>query len=273
MAVQSSSSSMSGGSVVVSPKLIEYYAARNPLIARAWRLLEEDEEVQELLRMSNIMAVDRLLYNDHGPVHARIVAGAALHLFELLLEAGVEPSTIAYKSLETIDEARLVVLLAAYLHDIGNAVHRLNHEQIGALMAKDILDRLLPDLGFNGRRRYSIRQEVMHAIYATDYNVPCLTIECGCVRVADGLDMAEGRARIPYRKGKIDIHAVSALSIARVEVERRAKTIVVKVYMTDSAGVFQVEQVLMPKILKSKLENFIEVILNINNRVTTFYPR
>lgn len=258
---------------VVSPKLIEHHVARSPLLARAWRLLEEDDEIQELLRMSNVMAVSRLLYNDHGPVHARIVAGASLHLFELLLETGVKPSTIRDRSLDSVEEAKLVVLLAAYLHDIGNAVHRVNHEYIGALMAKDILDRILPDLGFTGRKKYSIRQEVMHAIYSTDYDTYCLTVECGCVKVSDGLDMAEGRARVPYRRGKIDIHAVSALSIRKVEVGHGEKPVTIRVHMSDMAGLFQVEHVLLPKILKSRLEDYIEVVLHVNNRTISYYPK
>ena len=35
-------------------------------------------------------------------------------------------------------------------------------------------------------------------------------------RVADALDMSEGRSRIPYQAGKIDIHAVSAAAIDKV---------------------------------------------------------
>jgi metal-dependent HD superfamily phosphatase/phosphodiesterase len=33
--------------------------------------------------MSNVMAVERLKYNDHGPVHAKISSGAALEIFDL----------------------------------------------------------------------------------------------------------------------------------------------------------------------------------------------
>jgi len=69
--------------VVVSPTLIEQHLDK-PLVSKVYKLLETDEEVQTLLRMSNVMAVTRLRYNDHGPVHSRIVAGSALELFETL---------------------------------------------------------------------------------------------------------------------------------------------------------------------------------------------
>ena len=43
--------------------------------------------------MGNIMAVKRSNYNDHGPVHAKIVAGSALELFELV-SSNVEASSV-----------------------------------------------------------------------------------------------------------------------------------------------------------------------------------
>lgn len=263
-----------GSVVIVSPQLLTKHVSTSPLLYRAYRIIEEDEEVNELIKMSNVMAVTRLRYNDHGIVHARIVAGVALELFELLLRAGRIPTTIRDGTVKTLDEAKLVVLLAAYLHDIGNAVHRVYHEYVGALLAKDILNRLLPDiLGFTGRRMLCIRQEVMHIIFATEYNTECLTMECGTVKIADGLDMSEGRARIPYRLGKLDMHAVSALSIKKVEVENGEKPIKITVFMDDMAGLFQIEQVLMPKIKTSAIDDVIEIYISTANKVVKYYPK
>ncbi|BEP17487.1 HD domain-containing protein [Pyrofollis japonicus] len=259
--------------VVVSPSLIEKYAAANPLIAKAYRLLEEDEEVNELLRVANIMAVGRLKYNDHGIVHARIVSGVALHLLDLLVKAGREPTTLRDGTAKSLDDVRLIVLFSAYLHDIGNAVHRTFHEYVGALLAKDILNRLLPELGITGRRLIDIRQEVMHSIFATEYNTRCLTMECGIVKISDGLDMAEGRARVPYKMGKLDMHAVSAISIKRVEIEQGERPIKIIVNMNDMAGLFQVEQVLMPKVLTSTIEDDVEIYIRIDGRLRKYYPK
>ena len=247
---------------LVSPKLVEKHVAKNEVLSRAWMILSEDKEIQGLLKFSNINAVERLLYNDHGPVHATIVAGSALEIFELLLHQGYKPSSISNGTVSNIDKARLIVLLGAYLHDIGNAVHRKNHELIGVCLANNLLRRVLPKIlkkDFN--ETLGIALEVMHTIYATAMDVKALTLEASIVKVADATDMAEGRARLPYRKGKSDIHALSALAIKSVEIlpgERKPLRIVV--VMDGTAGFFQIEEVMLPKIKTSKLRGMVEIL-------------
>ncbi len=260
--------------VIVSPHLVNKFLEKYPLLEKAWRLLEEDVEVQQLLRMSNIMAVTRLKYNDHGPVHARIVAGSALEIFDLLVKGGIEPTTIRDNVASSLEESMLVVLLASYLHDIGNSVHRDNHEFHGYILAKDILDRLLPDVVSSKHKVYALRQEILHAIYSTDYDVKCLTVEAGVVKIADGTDMAEGRARVPYRLGKIDMHSVSALSIKRVDIESGvSRPVRINVYMTDKAGLFQVLEVLMPKVNTSGIGRYLEISVYVNgSELVTYIP-
>ncbi len=249
----------------MSPELLREKLRGDPFLSKAWRVSMGDSEVRALLRMSNVMVVKRLHYNDHGPVHATIVAGAALEIFDRLIEAGVEPSSLADGVVDSVSEARLIVLLGALLHDIGNSVHRVNHELIGALLAAPILDKILAKLyGRVNEKVYRLRQEVLHAIYATAYDVECLSIEAGAVKVGDGLDVAEGRARIPYRLGKLDMHAVSALSVKRVEIDDgRERPIAVVVYTSDYAGLFQVEEVMLRKIATSGIQDYIEVYLRV----------
>jgi len=252
-----------GANVVrVSKDLIFKHLEKNSFLKKAYEELVSDVEVKTLLHMSNIMAVKRLRYNDHGPVHANIVAGVALELLERLLQYDVVPSAIKDGVVNHLDYVRLIVLYGALLHDIGNAVHRDMHERIGALLAKDILDRILFKLIGNRGLAYMIRQEILHAIYATAYDVKCLSVEAGIVKIADGLDMAEGRARIPYKLGKMDIHALSALSIKSVEISEGVKRpIAVRIFMSDSSGVFQVEYVFLPKLRTSGLEQYFEVYI------------
>jgi len=258
---------------VVSPNLIQRHLS-SPMLSKAFKLLEEDDEVGELLKMSNVMAVTRLRYNDHGIVHARIVAGTALELLDMLIREGVHSTMIRDGTAKTLEEVKVAVLFAAYLHDIGNAIHRVLHEYTGAILAKDILDRLLPQvLELPRRRLVAIRQEIMHMIFATEYNTKCLSMECGTVKIADGLDMSEGRARIPYKLGKMDMHAVSALSIRKVELDKGDRPVRISVYMDDMAGLFQVEQVLTPKILTSTIEDFIEVYVHTPQRIVKYYPK
>ncbi|MCE4610142.1 MAG: HD domain-containing protein [Desulfurococcales archaeon] len=266
--------------VHVSPYLIERHISRSPLLRRAWELLTSDPEVQSLLRMANVNAVERLLYNDHGPVHAQIVAGTALELFDMLYRHGLRPSSIIHKTVPTLDCARLIVLLGAYLHDIGNSVHRDNHELIGAILSGSILDRLLPNIVSLCREQcdqYKVRSEVQQAIYATSMSVTALTLEASIVKVADSLDMAEGRARLPYSKGKMDIHALSALSIKRVEITNgESRPVQIRVQMEDKAGMFQIEKVLLPKIKTSIIQDYIEIVpilLDDNSiSLSTIYP-
>ncbi|BAA80667.1 conserved hypothetical protein [Aeropyrum pernix K1] len=249
-------------SVQVTPTLVREKVKESEVLSSIYHLIEEDQEIQALFRMSNVMAVGRLLYNDHGPVHARIIAGSALEIFDRLLESGVTPSTLSDGTLEDVEEAKAVVLLAAFLHDIGNSVHRDNHELIGAVMSERIIDRIVskvfPD--WSTRKRVFFRSEVMHAIYATAPNVKALTVEAGTVKVADATDMAEGRARIPYLKGKLDMHSLSAISIKQVLISKGSmRPVRIEVKMLSYAGFFQIERVLLPKIETSVIREYVEI--------------
>jgi uncharacterized protein len=66
-------------------------------------------------------------YTEHGVRHANLVASIAGNVLRRL---GRDERTIQLAG------------IAAYLHDIGNLVGRVNHEHTGALLAKEILDRL-----------------------------------------------------------------------------------------------------------------------------------
>ncbi|QOJ78495.1 HD domain-containing protein [Infirmifilum lucidum] len=263
---------MSSSAVVISKHILDIWVERDKFVAELVKTIEDDREVQALLEMSNIIAVRRLGYNDHGPVHARIVAGTSLEIMGLLLSKGVEFTTLRDGTAKSVDEVKTILVLASYLHDIGNSVHRESHEIIGSILAKDIADRIInavhPDIGI---RRYTLRQEVLSAIFSTEYDVKALTLESSIVKLADGLDMSEGRARLPYKMGKVDMHSISALNIKRVELSPgRDVPIQVSVYMGDLAGFFQVERVLMPKLESSKLKGLVRVnIYNAREELVT----
>jgi len=241
-------------------------------VAEMYSLLEGDMETQTCLKMANIMAVNRMGYNDHGPVHSRIVAGSALEIFRILQDK-VEMS-IVKDGIGTIEDSRLVALCGAYLHDIGNAIHRTDHYIHAHNIAKPILDRLLPQIyQQNLEKMIRIRQEILHCIFAHDEDVNCLSIEAGISKVADGTDMAEGRARIPYKLGKVDIHSMSAMAIKKVEIkEGNDRPVTITVHMTNPAGIFQIEQVLMKKIKTSGIEKHMQVIALINGKELKSFP-
>ena len=259
--------------VVVGPKLLDYMLADKEVLLKAYRVVEDDPEVQGLWFMSNVMAVTRLKYNDHGPVHAKITAGAALCIYQLLRERGVESTLIKDGVVDREEYAWLVPLLGSLFHDVGNSVHRDMHEKTGALLAKPTLDRVLRRLISDTYTRVKVRQEILHSIHCTSYDVDCLTVEAGCVKVADGLDMAEGRARVPYRLGGVTIHSVSALSVKKVEILPSDKRpIRINVYMSEKAGLFQVDHVLMPKINTTPLRDYVEVYAIVDDVFLKSYP-
>jgi metal-dependent HD superfamily phosphatase/phosphodiesterase len=245
--------------VVVSHDLI-YSHLREPRLKEVFNFLEHDVEVQTYLRMGNIMAVRRLRYNDHGPTHSRIVAGSALEIFKILSRK-ITPTSVE-EGLYATEDARLVVLSGPYLHDIGNAIHRTVHHLHGYYLAGPIIDRLLAQIYPDDEElRLRLKAGILHCIFAHDEEVRCLTMEAGTVTVADGTDMAEGRARIPYRTGKVDIHSLSALAIRKVELAEGARRPVrIIVQMDNPAGVFQIEEVLERKIASSNLDSWIEVV-------------
>ncbi|MFQ6064938.1 MAG: HD domain-containing protein [Candidatus Bathyarchaeia archaeon] len=245
--------------MVVSPDLV-YSHLKGPQVKKMFHLLERDLEVQGCLHMANVMAVERLLYNDHGPVHSKIASGSALEIFDILTEK-VTPTTVE-NNVCSLDDAKVVVLCGAYFHDIGNVVHRVNHHIHGCTIANPILDRLLrkvyPD---DQALAIRLRSEILHTIFSHDEEVECLSVEAGAAKVADGTDMAQGRARIPYKTGKVDIHSLSALSITKVEIERgNRKPVRILVNMSNPAGVFQIEEVLERKIETSGIQDLVEVI-------------
>jgi hypothetical protein len=168
------------------------------------------------------------------------------------------------------EDAEVVVVLASIFHDLGMIVQRYNHEKYSATLALQFMDCLKPT--YNDEEIAIITSEVLHAIVAheqppsTDPAHGILTKEAGIVGIADALDMEAGRARIPFQAGKIDIHAVSALSIEKVEVEaveNGKKPIEIRIRMSNSAGVFQIDELLKPRIVYSGLEQFFHVIAEI----------
>lgn len=233
-------------------------ARHNPKLAEIVERVNESDELYALWIATNVNAVERLAMSDHGPVHVQIVANSALRLLRLLVDAGVVPSVVADYDLEQAD-AEVVVCLAALLHDVGMSIHRDGHEGYSLFIARPILRDLL-SLAYEGPTIEILIAEVEHAIIAHRSGGRPLTVEAGVLRIADALDMAQGRSRIPFRAGSVSIHAVSAAAVEGVHIERGEEVpVTIRVDMTNSAGVFQVDQLLREKLRGSGLEEHIEV--------------
>jgi metal-dependent HD superfamily phosphatase/phosphodiesterase len=233
-------------------------AAHNAKLARVVDRMNEDLELQQLWKCANVTAVERLHMTDHGPVHVRIVTNIALRLLRLLSDAEVELGITRDYGMST-DDAEVVVVLAAALHDIGMSIHRNNHEQYSLMLAAPKIRELLADV-YPEPERTIVTSETLHAIISHRSDMVGLTAEAGCVKVADALDMAEGRSRIGVQTGKVDVHTLSAAAIDTVTIQRgKQRPIGISVAMNNSAGIFQLDQLLKPKIATSGISQYIEV--------------
>jgi metal-dependent HD superfamily phosphatase/phosphodiesterase len=230
----------------------------NPKLHRVMELVNADDDLYALWTAANVNAVERLGMTDHGPVHVKIVMNIAVRMLRLLADAGVEPGIVRNYGMHEHD-AEVVVALAALLHDLGMSIHRADHETYSLFLAQTKLDQILPEL-YSRREQTVMRSEVLHAIIAHRSDGDPLTVEAGVVRIADALDMAKGRSRIPFAAGSLSIHSVSAAAVESVSIAKGAtKPIAVTVELSNSAGLFQLDQLLRNKLDGSGLESLVEI--------------
>lgn len=233
--------------------------ASYPKALAAYEVLHSDPEALAHWDMANYVTMRKLGYNDHGRVHAFITGAASMALTELLLEAEVKPDIIE-SGLGDADDVFLTVILGTMLHDIGNQIHRSGHEQHGMVLSLPIIDRIMQPLYPDPFKRAKIRSFVLSCINCHDLNPVPLTIEAGITAVADGTDITKGRGRKAFALGSVDIHSISALAVDEVTIERgRHKPILINVTMNNSAGIFQIEEVLTPKVLRTPMRPYVEL--------------
>ncbi|MCW4019463.1 MAG: HD domain-containing protein [Candidatus Bathyarchaeota archaeon] len=231
--------------------------------------VKQNRKLHTYWRCSNVMAIERMGYTDHGPTHVKIVSNLALKLLRILVAKQVTPSIVKDYGMKN-EDAEVVVVLGSIFHDLGMVVIRNHHEMYSGLLALEFLDSCLAS-AYGEEERAIVTSEVLHAIVSHERpyvpNNNPLTIEAGIVGIADALDMEAGRARIPFSAGKIDIHAVSALSIEKVEITENeletGKPITIKITMSNSAGVFQIDELLKPRIETSGLQKYFHVVAEI----------
>jgi uncharacterized protein len=233
---------------------------------RLRRLLDRvnsDLQLKAWWHASNVNAVARMEINDHSWVHVQIVANIALKLLRQLAKHDVEPGLVRDYGLEA-EDAEVVVTLGALLHCVGMAVHRDRHEDMSLFLAEPKMRELLngiydePDLTI-------ITVEVLQTITSHRQDGRPLTIEAGIVRVADALDLAKGRSRIPFEHGRVSIHSLSAAAIDEVVIaDGTDRPVKIEILMNNSAGIYQIDELLKAKLSGSGLEPFVEVIAHID---------
>ena len=240
---------------------VRVHTRGNRKLERFLDAVNGDEQVRAWWYMAQVQS-ERLGMSDHSWVHVQIVLNIALRLLRLLVRAGVEPAMVADHGMRDRD-AEVVVAGGALLHDVGMSIHRADHEAYSLFLANGALERLLAD-AYKEPERTVVAAEILHAIIGHRRRGEPYTLEAGVVRVADALDMAQGRSRLPLEAGHEGIHSISAAAIDEIRIESgEERPVRIEVQLNNSAGIFQVDDLLATKIRGTPLEGKIEVVATI----------
>ena len=236
----------------------------NHRLERLLAAVNADSHVKALWHVSAVNASRRLGMSDHSWVHIQIVLNIGLRLARILFRRGVVPSVKADYAMSDHD-AEVVIAAGCLFHCVGMSIHRDDHERYSLFLTADKLGSLLLMI-YPEPERSIIVAEALHAIIAHRREGAPFTVEAGIVRVADALDMARGRSRVPFEAGHQNIHSLSAYAIDDVKISPgRDRAVRVEIAMSNSAGIFQVDELLATKLRGSGLEEHIEVIARIDS--------
>jgi metal-dependent HD superfamily phosphatase/phosphodiesterase len=221
-----------------------------------------DERLRAWWHMQQVFAT-RLGMSDHSWVHVRIVLNIALRLARLLFKRAVVPAMVADHLMREHD-AEVVIAAGCLFHDTGMSIHRTDHEAFSLFLAAERLPELLADI-YEEPERTVVVAEALHAVIGHRRRGDPLTPEAGIVRVADALDLAQGRSRVPFERGRPNIHSLSAVAIDSVEIRAgEEKAVTIEIAMNNSSGIFQVDELLATKLQGSGLEEHVEVVARID---------
>jgi uncharacterized protein len=225
--------------------------------------VNRDDQLKGWWHVANVNAVARMEINDHSWVHIQIVTNIALKLLRQLTKHGVEPNMVRDYGY-TRDDAEVVVALTALTHCIGMSVHRQGHEDFSLFLAEPKLRELLDGI-YEEPDVTVIVSEVLQGIISHRSDGQPLTLEAGILRVADALDMEQGRSRIAFERGRVGIHSLSAAAIEEVAIsDGEKKPIRISITMNNSSGIYQVDGLLKAKLRGSGLEPYVEVLAHID---------
>jgi uncharacterized protein len=233
----------------------------NRRLERFLEAVNADDQVRAWWHMAQVTS-ERLGMSDHSWVHVQIVLNIALRLLRLLDRAGVPCAMVADHGMKTRD-AEVVVAAGALLHDTGMSIHRADHEAYSLFLVEGKLRDLLAE-SYSEPELTVVVSEALHAIIGHRRRGEPYTLEAGVVRVADALDMAQGRSRIPVEAGRQGIHALSAAAIDEVKIERGTdRAVRIEIVLNNSAGIFQVDDLLATKLRGTPLEGQVEVVAEV----------
>lgn len=205
-----------------------------------------NEEVQEL-----VLAVEQQLkvlgYTEHSIRHMNLVAKRAGMILE---------------ELEYPEERIELAQIAGYLHDIGNAVNRVDHAHTGAILAYEILK----DMGMETKQR----TEIMMAIGNHDENTGTAVSDISAALIlADKSDVHRDRV-VNKNLSNFDIHdrVNYAVTNAELKIDKNERKIAlaldIDTQICPVLDYFEIflERTMMSKYAAEQLKSTFELMIN-----------
>ncbi|MDR5684140.1 MAG: HD domain-containing protein [Armatimonadota bacterium] len=192
------------------------------------QVVKADPEVEAYVEKANEYT-GILGYTEHGFRHAGLCSRIA---FNILRRLG-SPER----------EAELAAI-AAYLHDIGNLVSRLNHEHTGAVLADGILARL----GMEPAERAVVMSAIGN--HEESHGQPVSRVGAAVI-LADKSDVHRSRVRNPD-PATFDIHdrVNYAVEHSFLRVDEKAREITLELTVnTDSAQVMEYFEIFLTRMI------------------------
>ncbi len=194
--------------------------------------VKRDERVRIYIRSAN-QQTGAIGYTEHGERHANTSADGARFILRSL---GHEPRRCE------------VAAVAAYLHDVGNAVTRDRHGQTGALLAKDIL----LDLGFVTEEVATIMGAIANH-EESEGGLPVSAVSAAVI-IADKSDVHRSRVRNP-KTTTFDIHdrVNYAATSSEIKVSRKEKLITLELRIdTEVAPLMEYFEIFLSRMMLSR---------------------
>jgi metal-dependent HD superfamily phosphatase/phosphodiesterase len=158
-----------------------------------YKEIKDNEEVQALIAKGN-ENLGVLGLTDHSEMHASLVAERAAEILE----------SLGYKK-KQIE----LVKVAAYMHDIGNAINRSRHAEYGAILANDLLKQKNIDI----QERLTIVSAIAHHDESTGGATDVIS---AALIIADKTDVRRNRVR-QKPKASFDVHDRVNYAVTRTD--------------------------------------------------------
>ncbi len=226
-------------------------------------LLLQNRHIRGLQDEANKVAIVRMGYNDHGPVHGRIAAYNALRIYDLLEMKG----SVLEEKIGDEEDSKVCILMGAFLHDTGISLARDQHELYGTIVTRQAVEQILSTVYHDSYKVARMASLVSESILCHMGTHQATSLEAKIVEIADGTDVTKGRARIPFHIGQGDIHKFSALAIENVKIEKGTKKpLRFEIEMDNPAGIFQAEEIMAKKTKDAMMDKYVEIVAYIKGQ-------